>query len=57
MLNQVDQTPASKELLLRDLDEFLERDRDRALFDLAPKPDSTRTCVFRTILNTDSDPS
>ena len=38
VLSHVDQKPESKKLLLRDLDEFLERDRDRALFDLAPKP-------------------
>ena len=38
VLSQVDQNRESNANLLRDLDEFLERDRDRALFDLAPKP-------------------
>ena len=33
----VDQKPESNANLLRDLDEFLERDRDRELFDLAPR--------------------
>ena len=37
VLSQVDQNRESKKLLLLDLDEFLERDRDRALFDLPPK--------------------
>ena len=37
VLNQVDQKPESNAALLRDLDEFLERDRDRALFKLSPK--------------------
>ena len=36
VLSHVDQKPESNENLLRDLDEFLERDRDRALFDLPP---------------------
>ena len=38
VLNHVDQKPASNAALLSDLDEFLERDRDRALFDLPPRP-------------------
>ena len=37
VLNLVDQKPESNANLLRDLDEFLERDRDRELFDLAPR--------------------
>ena len=37
VLNHVDQKPESNAALLSDLDEFLERDRDRALFDLPPK--------------------
>ena len=35
-VNQAD--PASMTRLLKGLDEFLERDQDRALFDLAPRP-------------------
>ena len=31
---------AAKDSLMKGLDEFLERDRDRALFDLPPKKDS-----------------
>ena len=31
---------ATKDRLMKGLDGFLERDRDRALFDLPPKPDS-----------------
>ena len=38
VLSHVDQKPESNANLLRDLDEFLERDRDRALFDLPPLP-------------------
>ena len=30
--------PAAKERLLKGLDGFLDRDRDRTLFDLAPRP-------------------
>ena len=37
VLNLVDQKPESQERLLRDLDEFLDRPRDRELFDLPPK--------------------
>ena len=37
VLSHVDQKPESNAALLRDLDEFLERDRDRELFDLAPR--------------------
>ena len=37
VLSHVDQKPESNAALLRDLDEFLERDRDRALFKLSPK--------------------
>ena len=37
VLSHVDQKPESNANLLRDLDEFLERDRDRELFDLAPR--------------------
>ena len=33
---------AAKDRLMKGLDGFLERDRDRALFDLAPKPDSSQ---------------
>ena len=29
---------AAKDRLMKGLDEFLERDRDRKLFDLAPRP-------------------
>ena len=37
-LEHVTQTdPHSRERLMKGLDEFLERDRDRELFDLAPK--------------------
>ena len=32
-----DNDPAAKDRLMKGLDGFLERDRDRALFDLAPK--------------------
>ena len=32
--------PAAKDRLVKGLDGFLERDRNRALFDLPPKPDS-----------------
>ena len=34
---------ATKDRLMKGLDGFLERDRDRALFDLAPKPNAIRT--------------
>ena len=37
VLSHVDQKPESNAALLRDLDEFLERDRDRALFKLSTK--------------------
>ena len=37
VLNHVDQKPESNAALLRDLDEFLDRPRDRELFDLPPK--------------------
>ena len=40
VLSHVDQKPESQERLLRDLDEFLERDRDRALFDLPNRPNT-----------------
>ena len=37
-LEHVTQTdPHSRDRLMKELDEFLERDRDRELFDLAPK--------------------
>ena len=42
VLQRVDQNLESKKLLLRDLDEFLEHSRDRELFDLPPKPDSSQ---------------
>ena len=32
---------AAKDRLMKGLDSFLERDHDRALFDLAPKPQSS----------------
>ena len=42
VLNLVDQKPEAQERLLRDLDEFFER--DRALFDLPPpRPSKTAT--------------
>ena len=41
VFSHVDQKPESNTALLRDLDEFLERDRDRALFDLSPQPPKT----------------
>ena len=37
VLSHVDQKPESNTALLRDLDEFLDRPRDRELFDLPPK--------------------
>ena len=37
VLSHVDQKPESNANLLRDLDEFLDRPRDRELFDLPPK--------------------
>ena len=40
VLSHVDQKPESNANLLRDLDEFLERDRDRALFDLPNRPNT-----------------
>ena len=33
--------PDAKDRLMKDLDEFLERDRDRDLFDLSPQPPKT----------------
>ena len=33
---------AAKDRLMKGLDSFLERDRDRALFDLPPKPQPTK---------------
>ena len=38
MLKLADQYPKTKDFMLRNLNEFLEHPRDRALFDLAPKP-------------------
>ena len=32
----------AKDRLMKGLESFLERDRDRTLFDLAPKPDSSQ---------------
>ena len=40
VLSHVDQKPESNTALLRDLDEFLDRDRDRALFDLPNRPNT-----------------
>ena len=40
MLKLADQHPETKEFILKHLDAFLEHPRDRALFDLPPKPDS-----------------
>ena len=42
MLKVADEFPKSKEFMLRHLDEFLEHPRDRELFDLPPKPDSSQ---------------
>ena len=36
--------PISKTRAMKGLDEFLERDRDRAVFDLPPRPKDARTC-------------
>ena len=36
---------AAKDRLMKGLDSFLERDRDRALFDLAPRLDSIKKAV------------
>ena len=42
MLKVADQHPKSKDFMLRHLDDFLEHPRDRELFDLPPKPDSSQ---------------
>ena len=41
MLKLSDQHPDIKEFMVKHLDDFLEHPRDRALFDQAPKPDSS----------------
>ena len=43
--------PAKRDSLLQGLDVFLERDRDRALFDLAPREDSDQ---HATNINTET---
>ncbi len=40
MLKVADQYPKTKDFMLRHLDEFLEHPRDRALFNLAPRPNT-----------------
>ena len=42
MLKLADQHPETKDFILKHLDEFLEHTRDRELFDLPPKPDSSQ---------------
>ena len=42
MLKVADQNPETKDFILKHLDEFLEHTRDRELFDLPPKPDSSQ---------------
>ena len=39
VLARADQDPEAARRLTQGLDAFLERDRDRALFDLSPRPD------------------
>ena len=41
LLKLSDQHPETKEFMVKHLDEFLEHPRDRALFDLPPKPENT----------------
>ena len=40
MLRLADQHPETKDFMLKQLDAFLEHPRDRALFDLAPRPNT-----------------
>ena len=39
LLKVADEHPKSKEFMVKHLNDFLEHPRDRALFDLAPKPE------------------
>ena len=42
MLKLSDQQPNIKEFMVKHLDDFLDHPRDRELFDLPPKPDSSQ---------------